>query len=254
MDLNQRPSGFRLTSGRGFGRLPYQKKSGEFRHAAKTASRSVSLQRVLPTPVDCHFGLTLRVDSRNHALPSGRRAANCGFVQPAEDLCLSCGLCCDGALYDFVKLEPTDDAQKLKELGLPVRVSRGKVPVASFPQPCVALCKNRTCRVYADRPWQCRDFECGVLKDVKAGRITFITALRQVKKTRRRSDEVRLLLRELGDTDEHRALGERFHRTSERLEAGGIDEAVKAKYADLTLAVHHLKLQVSEKFYKQTPP
>jgi Fe-S-cluster containining protein len=192
--------------------------------------------------------------SRSAALPSGRWASIFGFVEPAEDLCLSCGLCCDGALYDFVKLEPTDDAQKLRILGLPVKVSRGKAPVASFPQPCVALCENRSCRVYADRPWQCRDFECGVLKDMKAGRITFVAALRQVKKTRRRSDEVRMLLRDLGDTDEHRALGERFHRTSERLEAGGIDEAAKAKYADLTQAVHHLKLQVSEKFYKGIKP
>jgi hypothetical protein len=62
---------------------------------------------------------------------------------------------------------------------------------------------------------------------------------------------VRRLLRELGDTDEHRALGERFHRTSERLEAGGADEAAKAKYVDLSLAVHHLKLLSQEKFYTQ---
>ena len=184
------------------------------------------------------------------ALPSGRWTLNSGFVERAEDLCLSCGLCCDGTLFDFVKLETTDDARKLKLLGLPIKVSRGRTPVARFPQPCVALCKDRTCRVYADRPGQCRAFECGVLKDVKAGQITFAAALRQVKKTRRRSNEVRLLLRELGDTDEHRALGERFHRTSERLEAGGIDEAAKAKYADLSLAVHHLKLQAVGKFYK----
>jgi hypothetical protein len=170
-------------------------------------------------------------------------------VEQAENLCLSCGLCCDGSLYDVVTLEPTDDARQLKLLGLPVTVSRGKTPVARFPQPCVALCENRTCRVYADRPSQCRVFECGVLKDAKADRITFAAALRLVKQARRRSDKVRRLLRDLGDTDEHRALGERFHRISERLEAGGIDDATKAKYADLSLAVHYLKLQVLEKFY-----
>jgi len=171
-------------------------------------------------------------------------------VQRPEDLCLSCGLCCDGTLYDLVTLEPTDDAQKLKRLGLPVALSRGKTPVARFPQPCVALCGDRSCRVYADRPEQCRAFECGVLKDLKAERITSAVALRQVTKARQRSDQVRRRLRELGDTDEHRALGERFHRTSERLEAGGIDEATKAKYADLSLAVHHLKLQIFGKFYR----
>jgi len=91
-----------------------------------------------------------------------------------------------------------------------------------------------------------------VLKDAKAGRITFAAALQLVRKTRRRSEKVRRLLRELGDTDEHRALGERFHRTSERLESGVADEAAKAKFADLSVAVHHLKLQAFDKFYTQT--
>jgi uncharacterized protein len=163
-------------------------------------------------------------------------------------------MCCDGALFDFVKLEPGENAPRLQQLGLPVKVSRGRIPVARFPQPCTALCQDRTCRIYRERPLQCQEFECGVLKDAKAGQITYAAGLREVKKGRRRADKVRRLLRELGDTDEHRALGERFHRTSERLEAGGIAEAVKAKYADLTQAVHHLKLQVAEKFYLRSGP
>jgi Fe-S-cluster containining protein len=173
-------------------------------------------------------------------------------VESAEQLCLACGLCCDGTLFDLVKLEASDDARKIKALGLPVVISRGKVPVARFPQPCAALCEDRTCRLYADRPWQCRVFECGVFKDAKAGRITFATALRLVKQARTRADKVRRLLRELGDTDEHRALGERFHRTSERLESGNVDAAAKAKFADLSLAVHHFKLQAHAKFYTRT--
>jgi Fe-S-cluster containining protein len=158
-------------------------------------------------------------------------------------------MCCDGTLYDLVTLEVGDDAGKLKRLGLPVTLSRGKTPVARFPQPCAALCKDRRCQVYPDRPSQCRNFECGVLKEAKAGRIGFPAAMQVVRKARRRSDQARALLRELGDNDEHRALGERFHRTSERLEAGGIGDDVKAKYADLSLAVHHLKLQILGKFY-----
>jgi hypothetical protein len=173
-------------------------------------------------------------------------------VESAEELCRACGLCCDGTLFDLVKLEPSDDAGKLKALGLSVTVSRGKTPVARFPQPCAALCKDRSCRLYAERPWQCRTFECGVFKDAKAGRTSFAAALRLVKATRRRADKVRRLLRELGDTDEHRALGERFHRTSERLESGDADAAAKAKFADLSLAVHHLKLQAFNKFYTKT--
>jgi hypothetical protein len=173
-------------------------------------------------------------------------------VNQGEQLCLACGLCCDGTLFDLVKLEASDDASKLKALGLPVKVSRGATPIARFPQPCAALCKDRTCRLYADRPWQCRVFECGVFKDAKAGRITFAAALRLVKQARRRADKARRLLRELGDTEEHRGLGERFHRMSERLEAGAPDAAANAKFADLSLVMHHLKLQALEKFYTKT--
>lgn len=174
------------------------------------------------------------------------------MVNLGEQLCVACGLCCDGTLFDLVKLEATDDARKLKALGLPITVSRGKTPIARFPQPCAALCADRKCRLYADRPWQCRVFECGVFKDAKAGRITVAVALRQIKQARRRADKARRLLRELGDTEEHLGLGERFHRISERLEAGSADAATAAKFADLSLVMHHFKLQAYNKFYTKT--
>jgi uncharacterized protein len=185
-------------------------------------------------------------------LPSSCQLPDSETVKPGEQLCVACGLCCDGTLFDLVKLEASDDAAKLKALGLPIKVSRGKEPIARFPQPCAALCEDRTCRLYADRPWQCRVFECGVFKDAKAGRITFAAALRLVKQARRRADKARRLLRELGDTEEHRALGERFHRMSDRLEFGNADAAAKAKFADLSLVMHHLKLQALNKFYTKT--
>ena len=185
------------------------------------------------------------------ALPRAGLLPEGGALESTQQLCRACGLCCDGTLFDLVKLEPGDDAGKLKALGLPIAAGRGKTPVARFPQPCSALCQDRSCRLYADRPWQCRTFECQVLKDAKAGRITFAAGLRLVKLTRRRADHVRRLLRELGDTDERRALGERFHRTSERMESSHADEAAKAKYADLSLAVHRLKLLSHDRFYTQ---
>ncbi len=185
------------------------------------------------------------------ALPPVRLLAEGGVVNSGEDLCRACGLCCDGTLFDLVKLERGDDAGKLKALGLPVAWSRGRTPVARFPQPCSALCKDRTCQVYAERPWQCRTFECQLFKDAKAGRITFAAALPLVRLARRRADGVRRLLRKLGDADEHRALGERFHRTSERVESGNADEAAKAVFADLSLAVHRLKLLLQGRFYSR---
>lgn len=172
-------------------------------------------------------------------------------VKPAEDLCRTCGMCCDGTLFDLVRLEPGDDARRLARLGLPLAAARGR-QAARFPQPCAALCADGSCRVYADRPGQCRAFECGLLREAKAGRVSFAAAARRVTTAKRRANQVRRLLRALGDHDEQRALGERFHRTSERLEAGPADAAAHALYADLSLAMHRLKLEAHAHFH--TPP
>ena len=166
-----------------------------------------------------------------------------------EQLCLACGLCCDGVLFDNVQLGPGDDAKKLKALGLPISISRSTTPVARFRQPCMALCADRTCRLYTDRPLQCRSFECGVFKDAQAGRIEFAAALRLVKQARRRADNIRRLLRKLGDTDEHRSLSERFRRTKRRMESGIAEKTEGDVFAELGLAVHALNLLAHEKFY-----
>jgi Fe-S-cluster containining protein len=175
-------------------------------------------------------------------------------VTPGEQLCLNCGLCCDGTLFDGVQLEPDENAGKLKSLGLPVKVSRGKAPVTRFPQPCAALCTDRTCRLYQARPKQCRIFECGVYKDLHAGRTTLAAALRLVRSARRRADKIRRLIRELGETDDFRSLGERFHRLQEHMEHGSPDQADLAKFADLSLDVHRLKLQAHARFYTRPEP
>jgi len=170
-------------------------------------------------------------------------------LTPTEQLCLACGLCCDGTLFDGVQLEPGDDAAHLKALGLPVTTYRGRKPVSRFPQPCAALCADRTCRLYADRPKQCRTFECKLFKQLHAGETDLPAALRLVAKTRRIADQARRLLRRLKDTEEQRSLGERFHRMDDSLRADTSDPAALALFADLSLAIHRLKLLAHERFY-----
>ena len=168
---------------------------------------------------------------------------------PGEQLCLACGLCCDGALFGHVRLGAGDDGRRLKALGLPVSTSRSKTPLVRFPQPCEALCADRTCRVYAERPAQCRAFECGVFQRFSSGRIPLAKALRLVKQARLRANRVRALLRELGDTEEHRSLDARFERALRRLDSGAVDPGEADLFAELTQAVHALQLLAHESFY-----
>ncbi|MFM8337479.1 MAG: YkgJ family cysteine cluster protein [Opitutaceae bacterium] len=175
-------------------------------------------------------------------------------MNPGEQLCRACGLCCDGTLFHHVKLGEGDDPRALRAGGLPVITSRAKTPVLRSAQPCAALCADRSCRIYAQRPAQCRAFECRVFQDLTAGRITADTALRLVRRARRWADRARKLLRRLGGDDEHLPLSERFLRAKRRAESGKTADAAGQTCAELSLVMHRLHLLAHEKFHTRPEP
>ncbi len=85
---------------------------------------------------------------------SGRAEAGAG--RAATDLCLSCGLCCDGSLFKAVELEAGDEAHA------------GAAIEGRLPQPC-RFHGAEGCGVYAARPGQCRAFSCRVREAVRDG-------------------------------------------------------------------------------------
>lgn len=180
----------------------------------------------------------------------------------AEDICLTCGLCCNGVIFDRVQLQPEDDPARLTSLGLQLRAqgkrrqtslaqqaqSDAANSVRCFPQPCAAF-DGCHCRIYAERPVYCRQFECLLLKSIKAGNTQLAAASRIISTARQRTERVQQLLRALGDTDEQLPLGARFRRTARRLERVGLGGASAAEYGELTLAMHDLNCLLSEAFY-----
>jgi hypothetical protein len=65
----------------------------------------------------------------------------------SSQLCLACGLCCDGTLFADVELQPGDSADRLRELGqkLPQGKDAEGKPVHKFAQPCPALGADCRC-------------------------------------------------------------------------------------------------------------
>jgi uncharacterized protein len=167
----------------------------------------------------------------------------------SNSLCLECGLCCNGVIFADVQLQPGDDAGKLRSLGLAlVANQKSKVEIQKFKQPCAAFGGCR-CNIYSERPKYCREFECLLLKSVKAGRTDSAAALRIIRTALRRVEKVKHLLQELGDEDDTVALNKRFRRMKRRLESGPLDAKAAEKFGKLTLAVHHLNMLLAEKFY-----
>jgi hypothetical protein len=160
----------------------------------------------------------------------------------AEALCLACGLCCNGAIFNDVKLQPSDQPDRLRSLGLPVKRFGAKLGCA---QPCAAFADGQ-CSIYTERPSHCRTFECLILAGVKAGTINPNGALKRVALARRRVTTVNRLLDDLGNSDGN-SLQSRFRKimaTSHTLKP----ELAKG-LSELTLAMHSLNLLLSHEFY-----
>jgi Fe-S-cluster containining protein len=164
-------------------------------------------------------------------------------------LCLECGLCCNGVIFADVRLQPGDDPERLRSIGLSISMPHSALRAPHFPQPCAALDGCR-CRIYADRPAYCRQFDCLLLKGVKAGRVAVADALDTIHNARQKMESVLRLLRKLGDTDEHVPLAKRFRRTARRLDQVGLDKGMSATYGELTLAFHDLNFLLNDSFYR----
>ncbi|MGN6553917.1 MAG: YkgJ family cysteine cluster protein [Verrucomicrobiota bacterium] len=171
------------------------------------------------------------------------------MISDLNRLCLECGLCCNGVIFDKGQLQPKDDAARLQTLGLAILPSRkAQNGTPKFKQPC-AMLNGCRCQIYKERPQYCREFECLLLKRVKAGKTESAAALRLIGKTKRRAQKVASLLEKLGEADERIALSVRFRRVQKRFENDVSDTGAVGLYGELTLAFHDLSMLLSQKFY-----
>jgi Fe-S-cluster containining protein len=171
------------------------------------------------------------------------------------DICLTCGLCCDGSLFADVKLQRGDNIAQLLfslEVSNANQVAkrnsvRARIPIKRLPQPCVAFDGCR-CRIYSSRPEYCRQFECLLLQKLKSGAVNRATAEKLIRRARLKTAVVNRLLEALGQT-ETAGLADRFRSLTKRFERQPLDPKTSALYSRLTLAFHELNLLLHEQFY-----
>src|SRR5450759_2248587 len=118
----------------------------------------------------------------------------------AARLCSQCGMCCNGAMFHRVRLQPADSPKELAALGLKLKRKRGQHYLL---QPCPAF-QGTHCSIYASRPERCRLFECRQLQRVNAGEITEAMALEKIREVKRRVGEVNDFLGQTGETTDLR--------------------------------------------------
>lgn len=86
------------------------------------------------------------------------------------NICLPCGICCDGTLIGHVQLDK-EELPALRE----IMEIEGENDNAFFLHPCKKFCNS--CTIYSKRPKQCASFECGLLKSVEQKELSFDSAL-----------------------------------------------------------------------------
>lgn len=99
------------------------------------------------------------------------------------NICLACGICCDGTLIGHVQLEPQELAsvKNFKE----IEEEDGK---GFFLQPCKNYCDG--CNIYSNRPKQCAKFECGLLKSVEQKSLDFDMAVEIVNIVKQKKNDI----------------------------------------------------------------
>lgn len=161
-----------------------------------------------------------------------------------EQLCPACGLCCNGVLFGDVEIQGQDDAKRLSALGITLGRKGRKV---AFPQPCSCF-DGRWCRIYADRPAQCRAFECRILKRVLSREMTLARAQSLIKQVQSRVKIIINLMRHLGNVEERLALSRRYTQImTQPIDLAGDEETIEAR-AQLMLEVDKLMKVVLRDF------
>lgn len=98
-----------------------------------------------------------------------RSRENGHFELKGAELCLSCGLCCKGVIFNRAALKP-DEIGLAKDCGLDYfPAGEGKF---AFRLPC-HLYQNSKCSIYLNRPDACKRYRCDLLKRLISGDIDF---------------------------------------------------------------------------------
>lgn len=102
------------------------------------------------------------------------------ITDPEQSLCVQCGLCCDGTIFEWAQVFAEDDLAQLETNGFILLTAAEKT---SFALPCHHQ-QDRVCTVYQQwRPQVCRTFRCRLLRRFEAGELAWEEARARIERT-----------------------------------------------------------------------
>jgi uncharacterized protein len=93
-----------------------------------------------------------------------------------SNICVSCGMCCDGTLFNKGTIKGEEDRKTVEKLGMEIIEGNNLV---SFKQPCI--CFDKVCTIYGQtRPAVCSTFLCDPIKKYENGEQSLENAFKQI--------------------------------------------------------------------------
>ncbi len=170
------------------------------------------------------------------------------FAAAASRLCAACGMCCDGTMFQIVRMQPGEVPAELGKLGLKIRCRDGEY---FMEQPCSALRANG-CTVYERRPVRCRLFNCQQLGRMERGETTEAEAKAMIVETRELVERVRSLIEQCGLREDGHALVARYERVMSTPVNETLEPELMSLREELDATMRKLKLQLNREF--RLPP
>ncbi|MBL9131438.1 MAG: YkgJ family cysteine cluster protein [Verrucomicrobiaceae bacterium] len=162
----------------------------------------------------------------------------------ASRLCAACGMCCDGTMFQIVRMQTGDSPAALMRLGMRIRRKGGEFLME---QPCAGLCERR-CTIYESRPARCRAFFCQQLRLLEEKAITEAEALTKIEHTRGLAERVRALIAQSGHREDGTPLQEQYDRvTAVRVDPNWEPEQVEVR-DELESTMQELKVILRRDF------
>ncbi|MCF0054620.1 YkgJ family cysteine cluster protein [Dyadobacter sp. CY356] len=102
-----------------------------------------------------------------------------------SDLCVGCGMCCDGTLFNKAVVWSEDERKMADDLGLFTFEIKEKL---FFKLPCSQF--SSCCNIYEQRPSTCSVFFCHPIKRYQLGEQTFMEVEQQILLLREHRDKL----------------------------------------------------------------
>ena len=162
-------------------------------------------------------------------------------VNQEQELCVTCGLCCDGTLF---KHALSFEGEKLLPYMIPFQDDKGdhwfKLPCPHFKQ---------CCTVYEQkRPKICGSFKCQLLNDLNKQKISFADAHSSVGNIKRQISRLHSLI---PNYDKKFTLQENFLNFQKKHKSTWNTKKFRLKYKEVLMEYALFKLRIAI-FYKRT--